>query len=79
MSNGLNLDEDDEDEEKVEGEAEADQPENTKRPKSQRKNGASGSAPKHDLSAVDFLFKLDSEIRRSKLAANKKLREGESA
>uniref|UniRef100_A0A8C5RFJ4 LysM and putative peptidoglycan-binding domain-containing protein 1 n=1 Tax=Laticauda laticaudata TaxID=8630 RepID=A0A8C5RFJ4_LATLA len=55
-------------------------PESTKKQKQPRKNGSSGgSVPKHDLSAADFLFKLDSEIRRSKQAAAKKLREGESA
>ncbi|CAI5798529.1 LysM domain-containing protein [Podarcis lilfordi] len=79
LSNGLDLEEDEE--EKVEeGETGAFQPEAPKKQKHPRKNGASGaSAPKHDLSAADFLFKLDSEIRRSKQAATKKLREGGSS
>ncbi|XP_054837238.1 lysM and putative peptidoglycan-binding domain-containing protein 1 [Eublepharis macularius] len=76
LTNGLNFEE--EEEETVEEEAGGVQPENAKRQKPQRKNGASASAPKHDLSAADFLFKLDSEIRRSKQAATKKLREGDS-
>ncbi|XP_053133963.1 lysM and putative peptidoglycan-binding domain-containing protein 1 [Hemicordylus capensis] len=83
VTNGLNLDEDVEEvEEEVEEKAEAaaaaesSHPEPVKMQKSQRKNGASAS--KHDLSASDFLFKLDSEIRRSKQAATKKLRDGES-
>ncbi|XP_058015973.1 lysM and putative peptidoglycan-binding domain-containing protein 1 [Ahaetulla prasina] len=75
FSNGLNF----EDEEEEEGQREAVLPESTKKQKQPRKNGSSGgSVPKHDLSAADFLFKLDSEIRRSKQAAAKKLREGES-
>lgn len=77
LSNGLNLEE--EEEEEKGGEGEALPPESTKKQKQPRKNGSSGgSVPKHDLSAADFLFKLDSEIRRSKQAAVKKLREGES-
>lgn len=77
LSNGLNLE--DEEEEEEEGQGEAVPPESTKKQKQPRKNGSSGSSvPKHDLSAADFLFKLDSEIRRSKQAATKKLREGES-
>ncbi|XP_032991929.1 lysM and putative peptidoglycan-binding domain-containing protein 1 [Lacerta agilis] len=83
LSNGLDLEEDDAEEEKEKVEEEgtgAFQPEAPKKQKHPRKNGASGaSAPKHDLSAADFLFKLDSEIRRSKQAATKKLREGGSA
>ncbi|XP_063172983.1 lysM and putative peptidoglycan-binding domain-containing protein 1 [Candoia aspera] len=76
LSNGLNFD--DEEEEEKEGGATPPLPEATKQ-KLPRKNGTSGgSVPKHDLSAADFLFKLDSEIRRSKQAAAKKLREGES-
>ncbi|XP_070807215.1 lysM and putative peptidoglycan-binding domain-containing protein 1 [Pituophis catenifer annectens] len=76
LSNGLNLEEEEEEEE---GQGEAIPPESTKKQKQSRKNGSSGgSVPKHDLSAADFLFKLDSEIRRSKQAATKKLREGES-
>ncbi|KAM6434481.1 lysM and putative peptidoglycan-binding domain-containing protein 1 [Liasis olivaceus] len=81
LPNGLDF----EDEEEggaaaAEAEAEAAPPGSAKRPKPPRKNGApGGSVPKHDLSAADFLFKLDSEIRRSKQAAAKKLREGESA
>uniref|UniRef100_A0A6J0U273 LysM and putative peptidoglycan-binding domain-containing protein 1 n=1 Tax=Pogona vitticeps TaxID=103695 RepID=A0A6J0U273_9SAUR len=80
LSNGLNLDEDEEEEQKkkIDDEAGADPQEATTKQKHPRKNGASGAAPKHDLSAMDFLFKLDSEIRRSKQAAAKKLREGES-
>ncbi|XP_034955275.1 lysM and putative peptidoglycan-binding domain-containing protein 1 [Zootoca vivipara] len=83
LSNGLDLEEDDAEEEKEkkaeEEGTEAFQPEAPKKQKHPRKNGASGSsAPKHDLSAADFLFKLDSEIRRSKQAATKKLREGGS-
>ncbi|XP_013912667.1 PREDICTED: lysM and putative peptidoglycan-binding domain-containing protein 1 [Thamnophis sirtalis] len=77
LSNGLNFEE--EEEEEKEGEGEAVPPESTKKQKQPRKNGSSGgSVPKHDLSAADFLFKLDSEIRRSKQLAAKKLREGES-
>ncbi|XP_060613987.2 lysM and putative peptidoglycan-binding domain-containing protein 1 [Anolis sagrei] len=86
LSNGLNLDEDEE--EKEEGEqattAKAGDelgpgvPETPKKQKHPRKNGSSSGVPKHDLSASDFLFKLDSEIRRSKQAATKKLRDGES-
>ncbi|XP_042297175.1 lysM and putative peptidoglycan-binding domain-containing protein 1 [Sceloporus undulatus] len=88
LSNGLNLDEEEDEKEgeemavmgaKVEEEAIFSHPETTKKQKHPRKNGASGSVPKHDLSATDFLFKLDSEIRRSKQAATKKLREGEAA
>ncbi|XP_028566306.2 lysM and putative peptidoglycan-binding domain-containing protein 1 [Podarcis muralis] len=81
LSNGLDLEEDEEEKEKVEeGETGAFQSETPKKQKHPRKNGASGaSAPKHDLSAADFLFKLDSEIRRSKQAATKKLREGGSS
>lgn len=75
LSNGLNLEEDEDEE----GQGQAVPPESTKKQKQPRKNGSSGSSvPKHDLSAADFLFKLDSEIRRSKQAATKKLREGES-
>nr|XP_056709274.1 lysM and putative peptidoglycan-binding domain-containing protein 1 isoform X2 [Euleptes europaea] len=78
LTNGLNLDEEEEEAaEEEEEEAGEGQPDSAKRQKPQRKNGASASAPKHDLSAADFLFKLDSEIRRSKQAATKKLREGE--
>uniref|UniRef100_A0A670ZF53 LysM and putative peptidoglycan-binding domain-containing protein 1 n=1 Tax=Pseudonaja textilis TaxID=8673 RepID=A0A670ZF53_PSETE len=81
LSNGLDLEQEEEEEEE-EGEekgGEALPPESTKKQKQPRKNGSSGgSVPKHDLSAADFLFKLDSEIRRSKQAAAKKLREGES-
>ncbi|XP_077175880.1 lysM and putative peptidoglycan-binding domain-containing protein 1 [Paroedura picta] len=79
LANGLDLEEEEEqgdEEEEEEGAAGAKQPENPKRQKPQRKNGAAASAPKHDLSAADFLFKLDSEIRRSKQIATKKLREG---
>ncbi|KAJ7307213.1 hypothetical protein JRQ81_009205 [Phrynocephalus forsythii] len=81
LSNGLNLDEEDgeeeeEEEKKGEEKAGADPPAAAVKQKNPRKNGASGSVPKHDLSATDFLFKLDSEIRRSKQAATKKLREG---
>ncbi|XP_048338226.1 lysM and putative peptidoglycan-binding domain-containing protein 1, partial [Sphaerodactylus townsendi] len=80
LANGLDLDEEEEEEEADKEEAGNGQPDNTKRPKAQRNNGASSSsAPKHDLSAADFLFKLDSEIRRSKQVATKKLREGEAA
>uniref|UniRef100_A0A670ZF58 LysM domain-containing protein n=1 Tax=Pseudonaja textilis TaxID=8673 RepID=A0A670ZF58_PSETE len=82
LSNGLDLEQEEEEEEE-EGEekgGEALPPESTKKQKQPRKNGSSGgSVPKHDLSAADFLFKLDSEIRRSKQAAAKKLREGESS
>ncbi|XP_075763697.1 lysM and putative peptidoglycan-binding domain-containing protein 1 [Pelodiscus sinensis] len=39
---------------------------------------SAGSTPRHDLSATDFLRKLDSEINLSKKAAVKKLREGET-
>ncbi|XP_061461708.1 lysM and putative peptidoglycan-binding domain-containing protein 1 [Rhineura floridana] len=80
LSNGLNLDEEEGEEEgKVREEAGAGHPEASKKQKQPRKNRASlGSAPKHDLTAADFLFKLDSEIRRSKQAATKKLREGGS-
>ncbi|XP_026541779.1 lysM and putative peptidoglycan-binding domain-containing protein 1 [Notechis scutatus] len=75
LSNGLDLEKEEEEEEG----GEALRPESTKKQKQPRKNGSSGgSVPKHDLSAADFLFKLDSEIRRSKQAAAKKLREGES-
>uniref|UniRef100_A0A670ZCN5 LysM and putative peptidoglycan-binding domain-containing protein 1 n=1 Tax=Pseudonaja textilis TaxID=8673 RepID=A0A670ZCN5_PSETE len=67
LSNGLDLEQEEEEEEE-EGEEKGGE------------NGSSGgSVPKHDLSAADFLFKLDSEIRRSKQAAAKKLREGESS
>ncbi|XP_039219572.1 lysM and putative peptidoglycan-binding domain-containing protein 1 isoform X1 [Crotalus tigris] len=77
LSNGLNFEEEEEEEEEKAGEALPS--ESTKKQKQPRKNGSSGgSVPKHDLSAADFLFKLDSEIRRSKQAAVKKLREGES-
>lgn len=82
LANGLNLDDEDEDagkEEEAEEEAVGtSQSESVKRQKAPRKNGASGSAPKHDLSASDFLFKLDTEIRRSKQAAAKKMKEGGS-
>ncbi|ETE61092.1 LysM and putative peptidoglycan-binding domain-containing protein 1, partial [Ophiophagus hannah] len=80
LSNGLDFEEEEEEEgEEKGGEGEALPPESTKKQKQPRKNGSSGrSVPKHDLSAADFLFKLDSEIRRSKQAAAKKLREGES-
>ncbi|XP_063001713.1 lysM and putative peptidoglycan-binding domain-containing protein 1 [Elgaria multicarinata webbii] len=78
LSNGLNLEEEEEDEakeEKVDEAAGTSSPAApAKKQKQPRKNGTSGSAPKHDLSATDFLFKLDSEIRRTKQAA-KKLRE----
>ncbi|KAL7977967.1 hypothetical protein Chor_004954 [Crotalus horridus] len=78
LSNGLNFEEEEEEEEEEKA-GEALPPESTKKQKQPRKNGSSGgSVPKHDLSAADFLFKLDSEIRRSKQAAVKKLREGES-
>ncbi|KAG8147006.1 hypothetical protein E2320_014068 [Naja naja] len=74
LSNGLDFEE----EEEEEG-GETLPPESRKKQKQPRKNSSSGgSVPKHDLSAADFLFKLDSEIRRSKQAATKKLREGES-
>ncbi|XP_060117254.1 lysM and putative peptidoglycan-binding domain-containing protein 1 [Heteronotia binoei] len=79
LANGLDLEEE---EEKAEGggeEVAGSRPEEAKPQKPQRKNGASAPAPKHDLSAADFLFKLDSEIRRSKQVATKKLREGEAA
>lgn len=78
LSNGLNLEEEEEEEEAEAAAAGSSQSESTKRQKAPRKNGTSGSAPKHDLSAADFLFKLDTEIRRSKQAAAKKLKEGES-
>ncbi|XP_007435553.1 lysM and putative peptidoglycan-binding domain-containing protein 1 [Python bivittatus] len=79
LSNGLDFEDEDE-EEGREAAAEAVPPDSAKKPKPPRKNGTpGGSVPKHDLSAADFLFKLDSEIRRSKQAAAKKLREGESA
>ncbi|KAF7238361.1 LysM and putative peptidoglycan-binding domain-containing protein 1 [Varanus komodoensis] len=81
LSSGLNLEEEEEEEEGKEEtkkdekeEAGTGQAGTTKKQKQPRKNGASGPAPKHDLSATDFLFKLDSEIRRTKQAA-KKLRE----
>ncbi|XP_029141708.1 lysM and putative peptidoglycan-binding domain-containing protein 1 isoform X2 [Protobothrops mucrosquamatus] len=78
LSNGLNFEDEEEEEEEEKG-GEALPPESTKKQKQPRKNGSSGgSVPKHDLSAADFLFKLDSEIRRSKQVAVKKLREGES-
>ncbi|XP_015279988.1 PREDICTED: lysM and putative peptidoglycan-binding domain-containing protein 1 [Gekko japonicus] len=77
LANGLNLEE--EEEKAEEEEAGGTQPETPKHQKAQRKNGSSASAPRHDLSAADFLFKLDSEIRRSKQVAAKKLRQGEAA
>ncbi|XP_038239107.1 lysM and putative peptidoglycan-binding domain-containing protein 1 isoform X2 [Dermochelys coriacea] len=74
MANGLNLEE-----EEVE--------EGARRPatgeeKLMLKNGpvtSTGATPCHDLSAADFLRKLDLEISLSKKAAVKKLREGEIA
>ncbi|XP_003228597.2 lysM and putative peptidoglycan-binding domain-containing protein 1 [Anolis carolinensis] len=84
LSNGLNLDEDEEEEKGEEAAAKVGDgpgsraPETPKKQKHPRKNGSSSGVPKHDLSASDFLFKLDSEIRRSKQAATKKLRDGES-
>ncbi|KAG6921188.1 LysM domain containing 1 [Chelydra serpentina] len=74
MANGLNLEE----EEAEEG---ARRPA-TGEEKPALKNGSvasTGATPRHDLSATDFLRKLDLEISLSKKAAVKKLREGENA
>ncbi|XP_030397873.1 lysM and putative peptidoglycan-binding domain-containing protein 1 isoform X2 [Gopherus evgoodei] len=76
MANGLNLEE--EEEEAEEG---ARRP-TAREDKSMLKNGSvasTGTTPRHDLSATDFLRKLDLEISLSKKAAVKKLREGEIA
>ncbi|XP_050785916.1 lysM and putative peptidoglycan-binding domain-containing protein 1 isoform X1 [Gopherus flavomarginatus] len=76
MVNGLNLEE--EEEEAEEG---ARRP-TTGEDKPMLKNGSvasTGTTPRHDLSATDFLRKLDLEISLSKKAAVKKLREGEIA
>lgn len=43
-----------------------------------RANGEEPPTPVHDLSASDFLKKLDSQISLSKKAAAQKLRKGES-
>nr|XP_048684903.1 lysM and putative peptidoglycan-binding domain-containing protein 1 [Caretta caretta] len=74
MANGLNLEEE-------EAEEEARRPA-TGEEKPVLKNGpvtSTGATPCHDLSAADFLRKLDLEISLSKKAAVKKLREGEIA
>lgn len=73
MANGLNLEE--------EAEEEARRPA-TGEEKPVLKNGpvtSTGATPCHDLSAADFLRRLDLEISLSKKAAVKKLREGEIA
>uniref|UniRef100_A0A8C8SWT8 LysM and putative peptidoglycan-binding domain-containing protein 1 n=1 Tax=Pelusios castaneus TaxID=367368 RepID=A0A8C8SWT8_9SAUR len=72
MMNGLNLEEEDA------GEGASQSALGEEKPA--LKNGSmasTGTTPCHDLSATDFLRKLDSEISLSKKAAVKKLREGE--
>ncbi|XP_074837331.1 lysM and putative peptidoglycan-binding domain-containing protein 1 [Carettochelys insculpta] len=70
MANGFNLEE----EEEEEG---ARQPPAGEEKPVQRNTceARPGAIPRHDLSATDFLRKLDSEISRSKKAAVKKLQE----
>ncbi|XP_032637149.1 lysM and putative peptidoglycan-binding domain-containing protein 1 [Chelonoidis abingdonii] len=76
MANGLNLEEEEEETE-----------EGARRPTTGEDNPvqknssvtSTGTTPRHDLSATDFLRKLDLEISLSKKAAVKKLREGEIA
>lgn len=65
-----------------EGEGARQPPEGEEQPESQPRDGdgaRAGSGLRHDLSAMDFLRQLDSQISLSKEAAAKKLREGKIA
>uniref|UniRef100_A0A8D0L0P1 LysM and putative peptidoglycan-binding domain-containing protein 1 n=1 Tax=Sphenodon punctatus TaxID=8508 RepID=A0A8D0L0P1_SPHPU len=70
LSNGLNLEEE---------EREASRPEREEARNRARKAAEGNPTSQRDLSAADFLRKLDSEIQQSKQAAAMKLQEGESA